>query len=35
MDIWLPQAMGQRPISEKKLRKTVRKVTGETKPRQN
>lgn len=35
MDIWLPQAMGQRPISEKKLRKTVRKVTGETKSGQN
>jgi tRNA (adenine57-N1/adenine58-N1)-methyltransferase catalytic subunit len=27
MDIWLPQAIGQRPISEKKLRKTVRKLT--------
>jgi len=35
MDIWLPQAMGQRPLSEKKLRKTVRKVTNNLKPRQN
>jgi tRNA (adenine57-N1/adenine58-N1)-methyltransferase len=28
VDVWLPDAMGQRPISEKKLRKTVRKVTN-------
>ena len=28
VDLWLPDAMGQRPISEKKLRKTVRKVTN-------
>ena len=30
MDIWLPQAIGQRPISEKKLRKTVRKLTPQS-----
>lgn len=28
VDVWLPDAIGQRPISEKKLRKTVRKVTN-------
>jgi tRNA (adenine57-N1/adenine58-N1)-methyltransferase catalytic subunit len=27
MEIWLPDSIGQRPISEKKLRKTVRKAT--------
>lgn len=35
MDLWLPQAMGVRPLSEKKLRKTVRKVTQNDNPRQN
>ena len=35
MDIWLPDAIGQRPISEKKLRKTVRKVTQELDQREN
>ena len=34
-EIWLPQAIGQRPISEKKLRKTVRKVTKEAAEREN
>ena len=32
---WLPDAVGQRPISEKKLRKTVRKVTDEAQKRKN
>ena len=35
MEIWLPESMGQRPVSEKKLRKTVRKVTQEANERQN
>lgn len=35
VDIWLPDAIGQRPISEKKLRKTVRKVTAESLEREN
>jgi len=35
MDTWLPEAMGVRPIGEKKLRKTVRKVTSETDKRKN
>lgn len=35
MDIWLPDAIGQRPISEKKLRKTVRKVAQEQTEREN
>ena len=35
MDSWLPEAMGVRPIGEKKLRKTVRKVTSETDKRKN
>ncbi len=35
MDIWLPEAIGQRPISEKKLRKTVRKVVSEQSEREN
>jgi tRNA (adenine57-N1/adenine58-N1)-methyltransferase len=35
MEIWLPGAIGQRPISEKKLRKTVRKVTQEFDQREN
>lgn len=35
MDIWLPEAIGQRPISEKKLRKTVRKVAQENTEREN
>ena len=35
MDIWLPDAMGERPISEKKLRKTVRKVAQEQTEREN
>ncbi len=35
MDIWLPGAVGQRPISEKKLRKSVRKVTQEFEQREN
>lgn len=35
MEIWLPEAMGQRPVSEKKLRKTVRKLTQEVNDRQN
>lgn len=35
LDVWLPQAMGQRTVSEKKLRKTVRKVTQEANDRQN
>lgn len=35
MEIWLPEAMGQRPVSEKKLRKTVRKLTQELNDRQN
>lgn len=35
MDIWLPEAIGQRPISEKKLRKTVRKVVSEQTEREN
>ncbi len=34
-ETWLPQAIGQRPISEKKLRKTVRKVTKEAAEREN
>lgn len=34
-EIWLPDAIGQRPISEKKLRKTVRKVTNEANQREN
>lgn len=34
-EAWLPGAIGQRPISEKKLRKTVRKVTDETEKRKN
>ena len=34
-DAWLPGAIGQRPISEKKLRKTVRKVTDESNAREN
>jgi tRNA (adenine57-N1/adenine58-N1)-methyltransferase len=34
-EIWLPEAIGQRPISEKKLRKTVRKVTQEAAERDN
>ncbi len=34
-EIWLPQAIGQRPISEKKLRKTMRKVTQEAAEREN
>jgi tRNA (adenine57-N1/adenine58-N1)-methyltransferase catalytic subunit len=29
VEAWLPQAIGQRPISEKKLRKTVRKLNQE------
>lgn len=35
MDTWLPDAIGQRPISEKKLRKTVRKVAQEQTEREN
>jgi tRNA (adenine57-N1/adenine58-N1)-methyltransferase catalytic subunit len=35
MEIWLPEIMGQRPVSEKKLRKTVRKLTQELNDRQN
>lgn len=35
MDIWLPDAVGQRPISEKKLRKTVRKVAQGQTEREN
>jgi tRNA (adenine57-N1/adenine58-N1)-methyltransferase len=35
MDVWLPDAIGQRPISEKKLRKTVRKVAQEQTEREN
>jgi tRNA (adenine57-N1/adenine58-N1)-methyltransferase catalytic subunit len=35
MEIWLPEAIGQRPVSEKKLRKTVRKLTQELNDRQN
>jgi tRNA (adenine57-N1/adenine58-N1)-methyltransferase len=35
MDTWLPDAIGQRPISEKKLRKTVRKVALEQTEREN
>ncbi len=35
MDTWLPEAMGVRPIGEKKLRKTVRKVTSENDKRKN
>ena len=35
MDVWLPQAMGERNVSEKKLRKTVRKLTQEVNDRQN
>lgn len=35
MAVWLPQAMGERAVSEKKLRKTVRKVTQEANDRQN
>lgn len=35
MDVWLPQSMGERAVSEKKLRKTVRKVTQEANDRQN
>jgi tRNA (adenine57-N1/adenine58-N1)-methyltransferase len=35
MDVWLPDAIGQRPISEKKLRKTVRKVAQELTEREN
>jgi tRNA (adenine57-N1/adenine58-N1)-methyltransferase len=35
MESWLPEAMGVRPIGEKKLRKTVRKVTSETDKRKN
>lgn len=34
-EAWLPGAIGQRPISEKKLRKTVRKVTEESEKRKN
>lgn len=34
-DAWLSGAVGQRPISEKKLRKTVRKVTEESQRRKN
>lgn len=35
MEAWLPQAIGQRPISEKKLRKTVRRVQNEANQREN
>ena len=35
MEIWLTGAIAQRPISEKKLRKTVRKVTQEFDQREN
>lgn len=35
MEIWLPESIGQRPVSEKKLRKTMRKVTQEANERQN
>ena len=35
MEAWLPESVGQRPISEKKLRKTVRKVTDEAQKREN
>lgn len=35
MGIWLPDSIGQRPISEKKLRKTVRKATKNTSGDQN
>lgn len=35
MNVWLPQSMGERAVSEKKLRKTVRKVTQEANDRQN
>ena len=35
MEVWLPQAMGERNVSEKKLRKTVRKLTQEVNDRQN
>lgn len=34
-EAWLPGAIGQRPISEKKLRKTVRKVTDQAQKRKN
>jgi tRNA (adenine57-N1/adenine58-N1)-methyltransferase catalytic subunit len=35
MDIWLPEAIGQRPISEKKLRKTVRKLNPDVSSSEN
>lgn len=35
MELWLPDAIGQRPVSEKKLRKTVRKLNQELNDRQN
>jgi len=35
MEAWLPQAIGQRPLSEKKLRKTVRRVQNEANQREN
>ena len=35
VDIWLQQSIGQRPISEKKLRKTVRRVTQGQSEREN
>ena len=35
MEIWLPDSIGQRAISEKKLRKTVRKVTKTSQDQQN
>lgn len=35
IDIWLSENIGQRPVSEKKLRKTMRKVTQEANQREN
>ena len=34
-EAWLPSDVGQRPISEKKLRKTVRKLTDQPDAREN
>ena len=34
-DAWLPDDVGERQVSEKKLRKTVRKVTSEAEKRKN
>ena len=34
-EAWLPSAVGEREVSEKKLRKTVRKVTSEAQRRKN